>query len=632
MLLFLSSGFVFPQKYHTTSSKAIGYYISAREQYDFFYFENAEKLLKQSISVDKGFYEAYMLLGEMYFKTNHYPESARYYREAVRIDSLFFKPVFFSLASAEMKSGDYLRAAAHFRVYIEQKTGSEKNMSLANKNLKDCEYAINEMDHPVPFNPLSVGDSVNTQNDEYWPSITADGKTLMFTRQQVYGGNSGKGQEDFYISHLKNKIWSKAINPGSPLNTNQNEGAQSISSDGTYMYFTACERPDGIGRCDIYYSYFDGHSWSAGVNVGPPVNTGFWEAEPSVSSNGKMLFFATNRPGGKGGMDIWYSVHGKNGNWGEPKNAGNEINTSGDEMSPFIHFDGKTLYFSSNGRTGMGGFDIFFSRMKEDSTWTVPDNLGYPINTSSDEMGLIIDASGQEGYYSTIRDKKNGKDIYYFSLYDSIRPDPVSYFQGTVYDKVTMQLLKSDYELVDLKSGEILSSGSTNNEGSFLVCLPSGINYGLSVSKPGYLFYSDNFMLEGIHKVTEPYIKKVLLNPIRIGETMQLSNVFYEFDSWELRKESVTELERLNTLLKDNPLIIVEVAGYTDSIGSLAYNQTLSEKRAKSVVSYLTGKGIGADRLKYKGYGSAAPIGNNITNEGRRLNRRTEVRIIGKKQ
>jgi outer membrane protein OmpA-like peptidoglycan-associated protein len=345
-----------------------------------------------------------------------------------------------------------------------------------------------------------------------------------------------------------------------------------------------------------------------------------------------MLFFASNRPGGKGGMDIWYSVRGHDGTWGEPKNAGNEINTSGNEMSPFIHFDGKTLYFSSNGRTGMGGFDIFISRMKEDSTWTAPKNLGYPINTSSDEMGLIIDASGQQGYYSTIRDKKNGKDIFYFSLYDSIRPDPVSYFRGTVYDKVTMKLLKSDYELVNLKSGEIVSAGSTDNEGSFLVCLPSGFNYGLSVSKPGYLFYSDNFMLEGIHKVTEPYIKKVLLNPIRIGETMQLSNVFYEFDSWELKKESVSELDRLYMLLKDNPLIIVEVAGYTDSIGSLTYNQTLSEKRAKSVVSYLTGKGIGSDRLKYRGYGSAAPIGNNITNEGRRLNRRTEVRIIGKKQ
>jgi hypothetical protein len=631
LLILLFSEQISAQKYHTTSSKALGYYTSGKEQYDFYYFDNAEKLLKQAISADRKFYEAYMLLGELYFRTNQFRESAKYYQEAVIIDSLFYPPVFFSLATAEMKLSDYQKAAIHFKVYLEQKSISEKNRILAVKNLKDCEFALNAVSNPVPFNPVSVGDSVNTPDDEYWPSITADGLTLMFTRQGVNHGKSTKGQEDFYISHLRNNAWTKALNAGAPLNTNQNEGAQSISSDGTYMYFTACERPDGLGRCDIYFSHFDGKSWSAGVNIGPPVNTPFWEAEPSVSANGKMLFFASNRPGGKGGMDIWYSVAGVNGKWGEPKNPGDIINTSGDEMSPFIHFDGRTLYFSSNGRTGMGGFDIYVSRMKDDSTWTEPKNLGYPINTSSDETGLIIDASGQKGFYSTTHDKKNGKDIFYFTLYDSIRPDPVSYFRGMVFDKVTMKQLKSDYELINLRAGEVISSGSTDSEGSFLVCLPTGFDYGLNVSKPGYLFYSDNFMLKGIHSVTEPFIKKILLNPVKVGATMQLSNVFYEFDSWELKKESVAELDRLYSLLKDNPGIIVEVAGYTDSIGSATYNKTLSEKRAKSVVTYLCAKGIGTDRLTYKGYGAEAPIGNNVTNEGRRLNRRTEVRITGKK-
>jgi hypothetical protein len=630
LLLLIFGGVSFPQNYHTTSSKALGYYTSAKEQDDFFYFDNAEKLLKQAVNADRNFYEAYMLLGEILLKENRYREAAKYYREAVRIDSLFYKPVFFSLASAEIKSGDYQRAEIHFKVYLDQKTTSEKNRALAMKSLKDCEFAVNAVNHPVPFDPISVGDSVNTPDDEYWPSLTADGQTLMFTRQGVNHANSSKGQEDLYISHLINNAWSKAQNAGAPLNTNQNEGAQTISSDGTYMYFTACERPDGLGRCDIYYSHFDGKSWSAGVNIGPPINTSYWEAEPSISANGRMLFFASNRPGGKGGMDIWYSVKGSNGAWGKPVDP-DVINTSGDEMSPFIHFDGRTLYFSSNGRIGMGGFDIYFSRMKDDSTWTEPKNLGYPINTSADEMGLIIDASGQEGYYSTIRDQTNGKDIFYFSLYDSIKPDPVSYFSGKVFDKVTMKQLKSDYELINLASGVVISSGSTDPEGSFLICLPSGFNYGLNVSKPGYLFYSDNFMLEGIHSVTKPFIKKILLNPIQVGETMQLSNVFYEFDSWELKKESVSELDRLYNLLKDNPAIIVEVAGHTDSIGTVKYNQTLSERRAKSVVSYLNGKGIGADRLTYKGYGATAPIGDNITDEGRRLNRRTEVRIIGKK-
>jgi hypothetical protein len=629
-VLILAESRLFAQNLHTASTKAMNYYNSGKEQYDFLRYADAEKDLRQAIVIDKNFYEAYMVLAELLSKSGRFDESASSYREAVRIDSLFYRPVFFPLATAELKAGDYHRASIHFKVYLEQKNVSDKNRAAASKGLKDCEFAIREIARPVPFNPVNTGDSVNTTDDEYWPSITADGKTLMFTRQEVARGGI-KGQEDFYISHLRTNGWSKALNPGAPLNTSSNEGAQSLSSDGTYMYYTACSRPGGLGSCDIYYSKFDGQYWSAGLNLGPPVNTSAWEAQPSVSANGRMIFFASNRQGGRGGMDIWYSVAGADGKWKTPKNAGDVINTAGDEMSPFIHFDGRTLYFSSNGRTGMGGFDIYFSRMKEDTTWTEPVNLGYPINTSADEMGLIIDASGQQGFYSTIRDKTNGKDIFYFNLYDSIKPDPVSYFRGTVYDRLTMQKLKAVYELTNLKSGEVVSSGNTDSNGSFLVCLPSGFNYGLNVNRDGYLFYSDNFMFEGTHTATSPFIKNILLNAIRVGETMQLSNVFYEFDSWELKKESVAELDRLFNLLKDNPTIKVEVAGYTDSIGSVKYNQSLSEKRAKSVVTFIQTKGIPAERLSYKGYGSATPIGNNITNEGRKLNRRVEVRITGKK-
>jgi flagellar motor protein MotB len=200
-----------------------------------------------------------------------------------------------------------------------------------------------------------------------------------------------------------------------------------------------------------------------------------------------------------------------------------------------------------------------------------------------------------------------------------------------VYDRETMQLLKSEYELADLNSGKIVSSGFTDTHGSFLVCLPAGFNYGLHVSKPGYLFYSDNFMLEGVHTAATPFNKKILLSPVKVGEVLQLSNIFYEVDSWELKKESVSELDRLYRLLKDNPDIIVEVAGYTDSTGTAAYNQALSEKRSRAVVTWLTNKGIEGNRLKPRGYGSASPVGNNITAEGRKLNRRTEVRVTGKK-
>jgi tetratricopeptide (TPR) repeat protein len=631
-ILLLGASFAgYSQRYHSTSSRAISAYAAGKQEFERLYYDSAENLLKSAITADKKFYEAYMLLGEMLSQLGRYDESALYYGGAVKIDSLFYKPVFFSLANSEMMSGNYAKALTHFKTYLDLKAGSEPNISIAKKKILDCEFAIKAINHPVSFNPVSLGDSINTGDDEYWPSITVDGQTLMFTRQQATKEYRKVGQEDFYLSHRNKTGWSKAYNAGAPLNTPQNEGAQTLSSDGKYMYFTACSRPGGYGRCDIWYSALDGNTWSEPSNIGPHINTEYWEAQPSVSANGKMLFFISNRPGGIGGMDIWYSKSDKSGNWSEAKNIGPTINTKNDEMSPFIHFDGKTLYFSSNGRVGMGGFDIYVTRMNEDSTWSEPADLGYPINTYNDEMGLIIDASGQQAYFSSKRNEKNGKDIFSFLLDESERPNPVSYFRGRVFDSETGKSLKSDYELTQLKSGQIVSSGSTDASGSFLICLPAGYDYGLNVNKPGYLFYSDNFMLEGIHSATEPYNKRILLYPIKVGGKLQLSNVFYEFDSWEIKKESVSELERLYRLLSDNLNISVEIAGYTDSIGTVQYNQTLSERRAKSVVTYLTQKGIKSDRLVYKGYGSNSPIGDNITGEGRKLNRRTEVKVISKK-
>jgi len=307
---------------------------------------------------------------------------------------------------------------------------------------------------------------------------------------------------------------------------------------------------------------------------------------------------------------------------------GDEINTEGDEMSPFIHFDGKTLYFASDGKIGMGGFDLFVTRMNKDSTWTKPRNLGYPINTFNDEMGLVIEAAGQKAYYSSVRDKSKGKDIFSFNLYESVRPDPVSYMKGKVYDKETGKLLKADYELINLSTGKIIIKDITDENGNFLVCLPSGYNYGINVSKPGYLFYSENFMFEGKHSVSEPFIKRIILNPVKVGEKMQLSNVFYEVDSWQLKKESISELNNLVTLLSENKNLVMEIGGYTDSTGSNEYNIALSEKRALSVVNYLIKNGISSGRLKYKGYGNENPLGDNVTLEGRKLNRRTEAKVI----
>ncbi|MGE5419538.1 MAG: OmpA family protein [Chloroflexota bacterium] len=618
----------FSQGVHTSSNKAMKLYTEGRQDYDFLNLSGAEKKFRAAIEADGRFYEAHLMLGDLLSKLRRFSEAAENYRAAVKIDSLFYKPIFFNLATAEMMSGDYHRALIHFTTYIRQDGMSEKNKKIASYNISNCEFAIEALKNPVLFNPESAGPGINTTDDEYWPSITADGGTLIFTRQQVHKENPGLSQEDFYVSIYNNNAWQLAVNAGAPLNTRQNEGAQSLSSDGRYMYFTACDRQGGMGSCDLYFSrYYDG-KWSQPSNLGPPVNTRFWESQPSISADGHTLYFSSSRPGGCGGKDIWISHQNEKGVWSKPVNPGYTINTEGDEMSPFIHFDGKTLYFSSDGRIGMGGFDIFRTTLRNDSTWEDPQNLGYPINTYNDETGLIIGADGSKAYFSSIRDKNYGKDIFYFDLYESARPTPVSYIKGKVYDKTTGKLIKADYELTNLSDGNSLLKNSTDGSGEFLVCLPSGHNYGINVSKTGYLFYSENFLFEGQHTIAEPFIKNINLSPIKVGEKMQLSNIFYEVDSWELKKESMSELSNLVNLLNSNQNIVVEIGGYTDATGTDEYNVALSEKRALSVVDYLVSKGISAERLRYKGYGNADPIGDNITTEGRRLNRRTEAKII----
>jgi outer membrane protein OmpA-like peptidoglycan-associated protein len=341
-----------------------------------------------------------------------------------------------------------------------------------------------------------------------------------------------------------------------------------------------------------------------------------------------MLFFASNRPGGQGGKDIWYSVLDADSKWKQPVNLGKNINTEGDEMSPFIYFDGRTLYFSSDGHTGMGGFDIYTTKMNSDSSWTEPENLGYPVNTYNDETGLAVEASGRRAYFSSVRDDINGKDIFLFDLDESIRPAPVSYFKGRVMDSETGGAIKAGYELISLTEKKVIARGIAGGSGDFIVCLPSGFNYGINVSGDGYLFYSENFLLEGRHSAAEPYVKDILLTKIKAGEKIQLTNVFYATDSWQIEEESFNELNNLATLLNENEDVAMEIGGHTDSTGSDGHNMILSEKRALSVVDYLVSKGVSPDRLSYKGYGDTQPLTDGNTGEGRRLNRRTEAKVI----
>lgn len=631
LMIILSQCIVTGQNYHTRSNRALKYYDQGKRDYDLLYYDRAETSLKMAVREDEGFYEAHLLLGQLYSDTGDWEKSVTHYRKAVSIDSLFFVPALYALGRAEMRTGRYTEARSNLEAYLSNPKATPRLRTEAEKMLASCRFALSFPGSFFSTEPVDVGDSVNTVLDEYWPSVTGDGQQLIFTREvKRASGYTRDRQEDFYLSRWANDggYWGLARNAGAPLNTAGNEGAQSISSDGRSMYFAACDRNDGYGRCDIYYSFHDGTRWSPGSNVGSPVNTVYWESQPSISPNGRMLLFVSNRPGGLGGMDIWYSVKGSDGRWGRPVNPGKIINTNGDEFSPFIYFNSRTLYFSSNGRETFGGHDIYVTNLNRDSTWTTPENLGPSVNTPADETGLVIESSGRRAYFSSIRDKNRGKDIFYIDLPESVRPEPVSYFRGTVIDKASGLPIAARYELTDLSSRIAVISSLTDSKGGFFVCLPPGYSYGLNVTADGYMIFSENFDFEEGYTSAEPYTKTIALNKVRQGEFMRMYNVFYDTDSWELLDASMPELEMLLEFLKINNTVVVEIGGHTDSDGTDEHNQVLSERRAGSVRNYLIRRGIASDRLFAHGYGETAPIADNITPAGKRLNRRTEITIL----
>ena len=397
-------------------------------------------------------------------------------------------------------------------------------------------------------------------------------------------------------------------------------------------FFYGCGRPDGIGSCDIYMSVRKKGRWSEPVNLGSPVNTNAWESQPSVSADGRWLYFSSNRKGGKGKMDIWRAeklgvspeglpVYGKVANL-------EAVNTPGNENSPFIHADGKTLYFASDYWPGMGGKDLFFVSLDSIKTF-VPQNLGYPINTSDNEEGLVVEVSGERAWFTANKQGFGGRDIFTFLLPDKVKPQPVSWVKGRVTDRKTGQLIFSDINLNDLVDNRSVQHlYPFENEGEFLFCLSSGHNYGLNVAKEGYLFHTENFNLTGLFKREKPMTLNIALDPIEPGQTTVLKNIFFETDSFRLKPESETQLKDIVNFMKQNPGLMIEIGGHTDHQGTENYNLILSAKRAEAVVQHLIGMGVSPARVKSKGYGFSIPVADNSNDEGRALNRRTEFKIL----
>jgi outer membrane protein OmpA-like peptidoglycan-associated protein len=632
ILFLLFSGNTALAQLHSKSKKAISHYNVALQSYQLLDYRRASDEISKALKADPGFIEVYLLQAEMLTDQKDYEGAVSSYSKVIRLDPTFYTTAYYNIGRLEVLTGKYEEAKAHLQTFLSMPVKSKRLLQKAEKNLKICEFALKAMKQPVPFHPVNLGSHVNTRYDEYWPSVTADNHTLVITRlapKQIAGRK--KKVENFYESIWDDAGWTKAIKLGPPVNTDRNEGAQSLSADGHFMFYTACNRPEGRGSCDIYVSSRLKGNWSFPDNLETPVNTSAWEAQPSISSDGRTLYFVSNRPGGMGKMDIWKSVLSEEGKWQKPVNLGEGVNTNENEMSPYIHKDNHTLYFSSDGWTGMGGYDLFISRFSEDSIWSEPENLGYPINTWSDEIGMVVTADGSKAFFSSAINDSTGKDIYEFDLYSEIRPEPVSYIKGKVFDSETRRALMATFELIDLESGQTIISAFSDNSGEFLVCLPTDRNYALNVSKKSYLFYSDNFALKGIKKITQPYYLDIPLHPVKTGEKSVLRNIFFKFDSYKLENESVVELGRLVRFMETNPGVRIEIHGYTDNKGTPDYNLNLSKKRVREVYLYLINHGIDKTRLSYRGFGEEQAVASNETSEGRARNRRIEFVIMGVK-
>ena len=596
-------------------------------------FDKALALLNQARVKDPSYSDIYIMMGDIYNFTLESDSAFQCYTKAIELIGEPDPLLYYIAANEGAKCQRYDKALGLYEKFMQKGLQYTDVLSEAQKGMANCQFAIEAMANPVRFKPVNLGGNVNSEWDESLASITADDGMLVFTvtrpRDEKTVCAFCATEQDLYYVKREAQTWQSREAFGSPIRTSYNEGAQCISPDGFYLLYTMCNTDYGMGRCDLYWSKKIGDKWSRPRNFGAPVNTNEWESQPSMASDGKTIYFVSTRPGGFGGMDIWKTTMTSEGAFTAPENLGAAINTPGDDAAPFIHSDGRTLYFASNGRVGMGGFDLYYSTLQPDGSWSEPQNLGYPINTAADEINIFINAAGTMAYMASDKDGGyGGLDLYCFELDDNLRPNPVTYVKGRVTDKETGSPVEASLEMVDLVTRQPLYTAKSDAQtGEYLACVQTGSNVLLNISAKDYPFYSENFQVEKSYTSLQPYLKDIALQKAEVGTVVILKNIFFDFDRSDLNPESFEELDRLVDYLRHN-MVNVEIGGHTDDQGGDEYNDRLSQNRAKAVYDYLAQHGIDASRLSYRGYGKRYPIADNGTEEGRAANRRTEFKIV----
>ena len=615
-----------PEKVNKKAGDIYGHAYEAAQNGE---YTNAIKLLNDALKLEPKFVDVYLSRAGMYANMKDYKSSVSDFETAMQMDAVYSNTYLLPYSISLAGTGNFTKALEAVNRFLQTPGLNEQSIKAGTYRKQTFEFGM-AYDQQLKakginnyvFAPKNMGVNINSTALEYFPSFTIDGNTMIFTRRE-------NNDEDFYQSSQLNGAWTKAAPLAGKINTNLNEGAQNISQDGDWLIFTGCNYPEGAGSCDLYIAYkMKNGGWTEAENMGPAINTEFWESSPSLSPDKRHLYFSSNRLGGYGGKDIWMSTRAANGKWGKPVNLGTTVNTKADEGCPFIHADNQTLYFNSNGHEGYGLTDLFLSKKNADDSWGNALNLGYPINSIDDEGSLIVSSDGKTAFFASDgMDTKGGLDLYTFNLREDIQAAKTLWVKGKVFDKKTNAGLPSAVELTDINTRKLISKLQTDEEGNYLVTLPVGKEYAFNVNRKGYLFYSDNFSMKAIAS-DSPLVVNIPLQPIEAGAMIVLKNVFFDSKEFRLKEESKTELDKLIILMNDNPQLKILISGHTDNVGAAADNVTLSNNRAKAVIGYLLQNGIDVKRVTAKGFGAAKPVADNNTDTGRAQNRRTELSII----
>jgi outer membrane protein OmpA-like peptidoglycan-associated protein/Tol biopolymer transport system component len=597
-------------------------------------YKNARELALKSVEIEPSG-EGYLFIAEIARSKDDLKNAKDAYLQLIKLCPELEPDAYFQLGSYFNSLKNYPEATKYYTQYLEFPNTPPGKYEKASRDVEQAQFYDKMYANPVPFDPVSVP-NISTLYDEYLPAISPDNEYIFYTyryQKNEKGSLTSRLVEEFTMSMWENNQWTRGEKMPPPFNTTYNEGGATISVDNKELFFTICkpEGKDNYINCDIYYSYRTTKGWSEITNLGPAVNDpAAWDSQPTISSDGKTLYFASMREGGHGGIDLYKATRNEDGTWNKASNLGPSINTPGNEKSPFVHPDNKTLYFSSDGLPGLGGFDIFFAKIDEKGNFKKPVNIGYPINSESDDLGFFVSLDGKTGYFASNKLLgKGGWDIYSFPLYEGARPDRVLFIRGEIISEDKSILPATKIELKNVTTDQVTNVPVDTITGEYVSVVSFENDYIMTVKKEGFAYSSQYFAQED-SSLAKPVKADLELKKIEVGETYKLNNILFATNSYELNSASRKVIDGFVDFLQDNPTVKVEIHGHTDNIGGDEFNLSLSENRARSVYEYIVNKNISSGRLNYKGFGLNNPLSTNETEPGRALNRRTEFIIVSK--